>query len=231
MRILLVEDDLLIGQSLMHALKDADYAVDWVRDGPSGRDAMAAASYTAVLLDLGLPGMSGIELLKSARANGIAVPVLILTARDDLDTRVLGLDIGADDYLVKPFAVREVLARLRAVLRRKAGYAVSVLGDKTLHLNLDTRALTHGEIEAVLSAREFALMHALLERPGTIFSRVQLEDRLYGWGKEVESNAVDVLIHSVRKKFGLAVIHNVRGLGWTVMLAERTRGDQGPDSS
>jgi two-component system, OmpR family, response regulator len=225
MRILLVEDDLLIGRSLLHALKDAGYSVDWVRDGPAGHDAMAAASYTAVLLDLGLPGMGGIELLKSARAAGNGVPVLILTARDDLDTRVLGLDIGADDYLVKPFAVREVLARVRAVLRRKAGYAVSVLGDDSLCLNLDTRTLTCAGISGVLSAREYALMHALLERPGTIFSRAQLEDRLYGWGKEVESNAIDVLIHSVRKKFGQAVIHNVRGLGWTVMLSGETRQD------
>jgi DNA-binding response OmpR family regulator len=225
MRILIVEDDLLIGRSLMHALQDADYSVDWVRDGTAGRDAMAAASYTAVLLDLGLPGVSGIELLKLARAAGNDVPVLILTARDDIDTRVMGLDIGADDYLVKPFEAREVLARIRAVLRRKAGHAVSLLGDESLCLNLDTRTLTCNGVTGVLSAREFALMLALLERPGTILSRDQLEDRLYGWGKEVESNAVDVLIHSVRKKYGQAVIHNVRGLGWAVMLSGASRHD------
>ncbi|MFM0057597.1 response regulator transcription factor [Paraburkholderia phytofirmans] len=224
MRILLVEDDLQIGQSLLRALKDADYSVDWVRDGVAGRDAMANAEYTVVLLDLGLPGMSGIELLKSSRAAGNAVPVLILTARDDLDSRVQGLDVGADDYLLKPFDVPELLARIRAVLRRKAGYASSRLGDESLSLDLDKRTLTCNGATTVLSAREFALMLAFLERPGTILSREQLEDRLYGWGKEVESNAVDVLIHSVRKKFGLSVIRNVRGLGWTVMLGEAGKG-------
>jgi two-component system OmpR family response regulator len=220
MRALLVEDDLQIGQSLMRALKDAGYGVDWVRDGIAGRDAIGAADYTVVLLDLGLPGMSGIELLRSARAAGNPVPVLILTAQDELDSRIEGLDVGADDYLLKPFEVGELLARIRAVLRRKAGYAVSKLGDDTISLNLDQRVLSFGGKEAILSAREFALMHALLEHPGTIFSRAQIEDKLYGWGKEVESNAVDVLIHSVRKKFGQGVIRNVRGLGWTVMLGQ-----------
>lgn len=220
MRALVVEDDLQIGQSLMRALKDAGYGVDWVRDGVAGRDAMAAADYTVVLLDLGLPGMSGIELLRVARTGGNPVPVLILTARDELDSRIEGLDVGADDYLLKPFEVGELLARIRAVLRRKAGYAVSKLGDESISLNLDQRTLRFGGKEAVLSAREFALMHALLEHPGTIFSRNQIEDKLYGWGKEVESNAVDVLIHSVRKKFGQGVIRNVRGLGWTVMLGQ-----------
>jgi DNA-binding response OmpR family regulator len=229
MRVLLVEDDLQIGQSLMRALKDADYAVDWVRDGLAGREAMSAADYTVVLLDIGLPGMSGIDLLRAARAGGNPVPVLILTAVDDLDTRIEGLDIGADDYLLKPFEVGELLARIRAVLRRKAGYAVSRLGDDSLSLNLDQRTLTFGDKAGALSAREFALMHALLEHPGTIFSRGQIEDKLYGWGKEVESNAVDVLIHSVRKKFGQGVIRNVRGLGWTVMLGtphERKPSDE-----
>jgi two-component system, OmpR family, response regulator len=220
MRALLVEDDLQIGQSLMRALKDVGYGVDWVRDGVAGREAMAAADYTVVLLDLGLPGLSGIELLRSARSRGNTVPVLILTALDELDSRIEGLDIGADDYVVKPFEVGELLARIRAVLRRKAGYAVSRLGDDTISLNLDQRTLSFGGKEAMLSAREFALMHALLEHPGTIFSRAQIEDKLYAWGKEVESNAVDVLIHSVRKKFGQGVIRNVRGLGWTVLLGQ-----------
>jgi two-component system, OmpR family, response regulator len=225
MRVLLVEDDLQIGQSLMRALKDADYSVDWVRDGKAGREALGAADYTVVLLDIGLPGMSGIELLRSARAAGDPVPVLILTARDDLETRIEGLDIGADDYLLKPFEVGELLARMRAVLRRKAGYAVSRLGDDTLNLDLDKRTLKFGDRLEVLSAREFALMHALMEHPGTIFSRAQIEDKLYGWGKEVESNAVDVLIHSVRKKFGQGVIRNVRGLGWTVILGNARQDD------
>ena len=168
MRTLLVEDDLQIGQSLLRALQDADYSVDWVRDGIAGRDALAATDYTVVLLDLGLPGMSGIELLKAARAAGNTVPVLILTARDDLDSRVQGLDVGADDYLLKPFEVPEVLARIRAVLRRKAGYAASRLGDDSLCLDLDNRTLTCDGVTTVLSAREFALMLAFLERPGTI---------------------------------------------------------------
>jgi two-component system, OmpR family, response regulator len=220
MRVLLVEDDLQIGQSLLRALQDADYSVDWVRDGNAGSAAISTADYTVVLLDLGLPGMSGIDLLKNSRAAGNKVPVLILTARDDLEARVQGLDVGADDYVLKPFDVPELLARIRAVLRRKAGYAVSRLGDDSLNLDLDKRTLCCNGVTLVLSAREFALMLAFLERPGTILSRDQLEDRLYGWGKEVESNAVDVLIHSVRKKFGQSVIRNVRGLGWTVMLGD-----------
>jgi two-component system, OmpR family, response regulator len=224
MRVLLIEDDLQIGKSLLRALQDANYSVDWVRDGVAGRDALAATEYTVVLLDLGLPGMSGIELLRSSRASGNSVPVLILTARDDLDARVEGLDLGADDYVLKPFQVPELLARIRAVIRRKAGYAVSRLGDEWLNLDLDKRTLCCNGVTSVLSAKEFALMLAFLERPGTILSRDQLEDRLYGWGKEVESNAVDVLIHSVRKKFGAAVIRNVRGLGWTVVLGEPAKG-------
>lgn len=218
MRILLIEDDVQIGQSLLRALKDADFSVDWVRDGMAGKQALADTEYTVVLLDLGLPSMGGIELLKSSRAAGIAVPVLILTARDDLDSRVEGLDVGADDYLLKPFDFPELLARIRAVIRRKAGYASSRLGDDALALDLDKRTLTCNGATTVLSAREFALMLAFLERPGTILSREQLEDRLYGWGNEIESNALDVLIHSVRKKFGASVIRNVRGLGWTVLL-------------
>ena len=164
--------------------------------------------------------MGGIELLKTARGAGNTVPVLILTARDDLEARVQGLDVGADDYVLKPFDVPELMARMRAVLRRKAGYASSRLGDDALNLDLDKRTLCCNGVSSVLSAREFALMLAFLERPGTILSRDQLEDKLYGWGKEVESNAVDVLIHSVRKKFGQSVIRNVRGLGWTVMLGD-----------
>jgi two-component system, OmpR family, response regulator len=218
MRVLVVEDDLQIGQSLVRGLHDAGYNVDWVRDGTAGSNAIAATEYTVVLLDLGLPGMGGVELLRRARGAGNPVPVLILTAQDNLDVRVEGLDLGADDYLLKPFQLPELLARIRAVLRRKAGYAVSRLGNEKVNLDLDKRTLTCNGVCAVLSAREFALMHALLERPGTIFSRSQLEDRLYSWGKEVESNALDVLIHAVRKKFGASVIRNVRGLGWTVTL-------------
>lgn len=220
MRVLLVEDDLQIGQSLFRALRDADYEVDWVRDGESGCAAMIAESYVVVLLDIGLPDMSGIEVLKRSREGGVAVPVLILTARDDIETRVSGLDIGADDYLLKPFNISELLARIRAVLRRSAGYSVSRLGDDFLSLDLERKTLTCNKLTGALSAREFSLMLALLERPGAILSRTQIENRLYGWGKEVESNAIDVLIYSIRKKFGSSVIRNVRGIGWTIMRCE-----------
>ncbi|WP_175920771.1 response regulator transcription factor [Burkholderia latens] len=218
MRLLLVEDDLSIGQSLLRALSDAGYGVEWVRDGATGRASIDAFEYTAVLLDLGLPGMSGLDVLRSVRASHKEVPILILTARDDVDTRVQGLDLGADDYLAKPFQVRELLARVRAVMRRKAGYAASRLGDETLCLDLDKRTLSCHGVELALTSREFALMLAFLERPGTILSREQLEEKLYGWGREIESNAIDVLIYSVRKKFGQSVIRNVRGIGWTVIL-------------
>jgi DNA-binding response OmpR family regulator len=221
MRILIVEDDIDIGQSLMRALKDAGYSVDWIRDGASAKEAMLGNAYSIVLLDLGLPGSDGIDVLAAARGRGCTTPVLIVTARDDIDTRIRGLDIGADDYLLKPFNTSELLARIRAVVRRHAGAAVSVLGDETLSLNLDKRELSFRGHRDVLSAREFALMAALLERPGTILSRSQLEDRLYGWGEEVESNAVAVLIHGVRKKFGHEVIRNIRGFGWTIDMPTR----------
>ena len=220
MRVLLVEEDLQIGESLLRALKDADCSVDWVRDGKAGSVAINTAYYAVVLLDLDLSGAGSLDLLRSLRAAGNDVPVVILTALDDLETRVRSLDVGADDCVRKPFEVRELLARIRAVLRRKAGYATSRIGGESLNLDLNKRMLCCNGVASSLSAREFALMHALLERPGMILSRGQLEDRLYGWGKEVDSNAVDVLIHSVRKKFGQAVIRNVRGLGWTVMLGK-----------
>jgi len=217
MRVLLIEDDLHTGQSLLCALKDAGYSVHWVRDGEAGRRAISAAYYALIMLGIDLPGVGGIDLLRMIRAAGDDVPVLILAAREDLETRVCSLDVGADDCLLKPLEGREVLARIRAILRRKAGYATSRIGGEALVLDLETRKLYCNAVASTLSAREFALMHALLERPGAILSRDQLEDRLYGWGKEVESNAVDVLIHSMRKKFGQSLIRNVLGLGWTVM--------------
>jgi two-component system OmpR family response regulator len=172
------------------------------------------------MLGLGLPGVGGMDVLRMIRAAGDDVPVLILAAREDLEMRVCSLDVGADDCLLKPLEIREVLARIRAILRRRAGYATSRIGGAALGLDLETRQLLCNGVASTLSAREFALMHAFLERPGAILSRVQLEDRLYGWGKEVESNAIDVLIHSMRKKFGQALIRNIRGLGWTVLPAE-----------
>ena len=216
MRVLLVEDDNMIGHSLRQALTENGLSVDWVRDGVLAQDALAQGAYSAVLLDLGLPRRSGLEVLRRARQEGNRTPMLVLTARDGLDDRVSGLDLGADDYLVKPFDLRELLARMRAIMRRAGGHAQSTIGTAETQLDLATRQLVYCGATVDLSAREFHLMHALLERPGAIVSRAQLEERIYGWGEEVTSNAVEVLIHGVRRKAGADVIRNVRGLGWRV---------------
>ena len=216
MRALLVEDDDMIGRSLVHALKGAGWSVDWVRDGALAHSALADGDYRCVLLDLGLPGLDGTEVLRRARARGDLTPVLVLTARDGLDDRIQGLDLGADDYLLKPFEVGELLARMRAVVRRRSGVAQSIVGNGVVQLDLATREVLRGGAREALTAREFALLQALLERPGAILSREQLENRIYGWGEEVSSNAVDVLIHGMRRKLGPDAIRNVRGLGWRV---------------
>lgn len=216
MRALLVEDDDMIGRALVHALKGAGWSVDWVRDGALAHSALADGDYRCVLLDLGLPGLDGTEVLRRARARGDLTPVLVLTARDGLDDRIQGLDLGADDYLLKPFEVGELLARMRAVVRRRSGVAQSVVGNGVVQLDLATREVLRGGAREALTAREFALLQALLERPGAILSREQLENRIYGWGEEVSSNAVDVLIHGMRRKLGPDAIRNVRGLGWRV---------------
>jgi two-component system OmpR family response regulator/two-component system response regulator QseB len=219
LRALLVEDDDMIGRSLVHALKGAGWSVDWVRDGALAHSALADGDYRCVLLDLGLPGLDGTEVLRRARARGDLTPVLVLTARDGLDDRIQGLDLGADDYLLKPFEVGELLARMRAVVRRRSGVAQSVVGNGVVQLDLATREVLRGGAREALTAREFALLQALLERPGAILSREQLENRIYGWGEEVSSNAVDVLIHGMRRKLGPDAIRNVRGLGWRVAAA------------
>ena len=219
MRALLVEDDDMIGRSLVHALKGAGWSVDWVRDGALAHSALADGDYRCVLLDLGLPGLDGTEVLRRARARGDLTPVLVLTACDGLDDRIQGLDLGADDYLLKPFEVGELLARMRAVVRRRSGVAQSVVGNGVVQLDLATREVLRGGAREALTAREFALLQALLERPGAILSREQLENRIYGWGEEVSSNAVDVLIHGMRRKLGPDAIRNVRGLGWRVAAA------------
>jgi DNA-binding response OmpR family regulator len=216
MRVLLVEDDEMIGHSLRGALSSQGWSVDWVKDGLLAQSAWADGDYACVLLDLGLPKVDGVEVLRWARNRGNTTPVLVLTARDGLDDRVAGLDLGADDYLLKPYEMRELLARMRAVIRRRDGSAHSVIGTAAVQLDLTTReVMVEGE-RSQLSAREFALLHALLERPGAILSREQLENRIYGWGEEVSSNAVDVLIHGMRRKLGPDAIRNVRGLGWRV---------------
>jgi DNA-binding response OmpR family regulator len=222
MRVLLVEDDEMIGQSLSQALERNGWSVDWVKDGLLAQSALADGDYACVLLDLGLPKRDGVEVLRQARARGDATPVLVLTARDGLDDRIGGLDLGADDYLVKPYELGELLARMRAVIRRRDGSAHSLIGTPSMQLDLTTREVLVAGERAALSAREFALLHALLERPGAILSRDQLESRIYGWGEEVMSNAVDVLIHGMRKKLGADAIRNVRGLGWRIAPAEET---------
>jgi two-component system OmpR family response regulator len=216
MRILLVEDDRMIGEAMLQALKDASYAVDWVRDGQAALTAAGSQHYDAMLLDLGLPQKDGLAVIQSLRAGGNATPVLIVTARDAVEDRIQGLDRGADDYILKPFIMTELLARIRAVVRRKAGVAGPLFTNGTLSLNPVTREAILEGVATRLSAREFSLLQALLLRPGAILSRTQLEGHIYGWNEEVESNAVEFLIHSLRKKFGSAIIKNVRGLGWMV---------------
>ncbi|HZZ94191.1 MAG TPA: response regulator transcription factor [Usitatibacter sp.] len=219
MRILLVEDDAMIGTALRTALEDAAYAVEWVTRAGAASDALARVSVDAVLLDLGLPDRDGFELLSGLRDAGERVPVVIVTARDDVDARVRGLDLGADDYVVKPFAVKELLARLRAVVRRRAGHAGALLTNGDLSLDPGTREVRRGDIVQRLSAREFSVLQVLLLRPGVISSRPDLERHVYGPGDEVQSNAIEFLIHALRRKLGADAIRNVRGAGWMVERA------------
>ena len=216
MRVLLIEDDPTIGRTLKQALQNESMVVDWTRSGIEGEEALSTNRYAVVLLDLNLPDRDGFDVLRTVRTTGNTAPILIVTARDDIEDRIAGLDLGADDYIIKPFDAREVVARMRAVLRRRSGLSRSVLQTHNLVLDLATHVLDYGDQHRVLSAREFALMSALMERPGSILSRSQLEERLYGWGEEVESNALDVLIHSLRKRFDKDIIRNVRGAGWMV---------------
>jgi two-component system, OmpR family, response regulator len=217
MRVLLVEDDRMVGLAVQQALKDAAYAVDWVADGETAIEAAQSETYEAVLLDLGLPRIDGRDVLRRLRLLDRRIPVIIVTARDAIDDRIEGLDLGADDYLVKPFEVRELLARMRAVLRRDGnGSATAILTNGRIRLDPATREASHGPESAVLTGREFSLLRALLVHPGTILSRGDLERQIYGWNEEVESNAVEFLIHALRKKLGAAVIRNVRGVGWMV---------------
>ncbi|MGC5701424.1 response regulator [Pseudomonas sp. NFXW11] len=217
MRILLVEDDAMIGEAIQGALKDAGYAADWVGNGLTALAALEAQHYDQVLLDLGLPGKDGLQVLDAIRRGNNPVPLLIITARDSLDDRLRGLDGGADDYLLKPFAMAELLARMRAVMRRKGGSATPLLSNGLVSLDpVSKLASTAQQADVQLSNREFSLLQALLIRPGAILSRAELEDRIYGWGEEVESNAVEYLIHTLRRKLGSQVIKNVRGMGWMV---------------
>ncbi len=219
MRLLLVEDDSMIGEAIRAGLKRDGFAVDWVRDTASARRALETEPFELLLLDLGLPGGDGLTLLEALRARGAALPVLIITARDAVADRVAGLDAGADDYLVKPFDLDELAARIRALLRRKSGRSEPHLEHLDVVLDPATHRVTRDGTEVSLSPREFALLELLLERPGAILSRGQLEERLYGWGEEVESNAVEVHIHGLRRKLGAGFILTVRGVGYRVRPA------------
>lgn len=216
MRILLVEDDTMIGESVRLGLRQDGFAVDWVQDGKAAELALSSEPYALLLLDLGLPKKSGIDVLKTLRAQGNSIPVLILTARDSIPDRVLGLDLGADDYLVKPFDLDELSARIRALLRRQSGRSEGELRCGDLVLNPATHQVFFRGKEIALSAKEFAVLHALIDRPGVVLSRPQLEQRLYGWDEEIDSNAVEVHIHNLRKKLDNDIIRNVRGVGYMV---------------
>lgn len=216
MRLLLVEDDPMIGESVLQLLRAENYAVDWVRDGHMADEALRGEQYDLVLLDLGLPKRDGLEVLRGLRARKSTVPVLVATARDAIGDRVAGLDAGADDYVVKPYDTDELLARLRALLRRSAGRAEPVFEHKGVSLNPATHEATvHGQ-PVSLSAREWAVLEPLLARPGVVLSRAQLEEKLFSWKDDVSSNAVEVYIHGVRKKLGPDLIQTVRGLGYLV---------------
>lgn len=211
-----MEDDQLIGTAIQQALRDAAYALDWVTDGKSALFTVETQNYALMLLDLGLPFQDGFDVLRTIRQTGNPIPVIIVTARDAVANRVKGLDYGADDYLVKPFSIDELLARIRAVTRRNQGIANPSISNGILELHPATREVSGNGATYTLSAREYSLLHALMERPGTILSRNELEDRIYGWNEEVASNAVEFLIHALRKKLGSAAIKNVRGAGWMV---------------
>ena len=214
MRILLVEDDKLLGDGIQAGLVQAGFAVDWVQDGAQGDAALQTESYAAVVLDLGLPKLSGLELLRRLRARGNAVPVLILTARDAIGDRVQGLDNGADDYVVKPFDLDELAARLRAVTRRGQGAASAVLRVHGIELDPAEHSVWFRGKPVELSAREFSLLHELMLNAGRVLSREQLEQRLYAWGEEVESNAIEVHIHHLRRKLAAKLVRTVRGVGY-----------------
>lgn len=216
MRVLLIEDDRMIGAALKQALRDTAYAVDWVMDGENGVAAFDSETYDIILLDLGLPKSDGREVLEHIRTSGRKQPVIVVTARDALDDRIEGLDLGADDYLIKPFEVRELLARMRAVLRRQGAGTSPIFTNGELSLDPATHEVSRGSATVILPAREFALLQALLSHPGKILSRTELERQIYGWNEEVESNAVEFLIHSIRRKIGSDAIRNVRGVGWMV---------------
>ncbi|MES2910279.1 MAG: response regulator transcription factor [Pseudomonadota bacterium] len=216
MRLLLVEDDAMIGETVLNVLRKEHYAVDWVRDGSMADQALRTAEYDLVLLDLGLPKRDGLDVLRALRSRRSTVPVLVATARDSITDRIAGLDAGADDYVVKPYDTDELLARIRALLRRSAGRAEPAFEHRGVSLNPATREASVNGQPVSLSAREWAVLEPLIARPGAVLSRTQLEEKLFSWKDDVSSNAVEVYIHGVRKKLGNDFIQTVRGLGYLV---------------
>ena len=216
MRLLLVEDDSMIGEAVLDLLRAEQYSVDWARDGDAADTALRTQAYDLVLLDLGLPKRDGLAVLRDLRARKNRTPVLVATARDAVAQRIEGLDAGADDYVLKPYDLDELLARIRALLRRAAGRAEPVYEHQGVSINPATREVTVRGAPVVLSGREWAVLEPLIARPGMVLSRQQLEDKLYGWGDEVSSNAVEVYIHGLRKKLGPELVLNVRGVGYLV---------------
>ncbi len=220
MRLLLAEDDAMIGAAVLRGLRQDGFTVDWVRDGRAAELALADGVHEVLLLDLGLPRRQGLDVLAAMRRRGDARPVLIITARDAIADRVAGLDAGADDYVVKPFDLDELAARIRALARRRGGSAQPKLRHGAIELDPALREVMRDGVPVPLSPREFALLEALMTRPGAVLSRAQLEERLYGWNDAVESNAVEVHLHGLRRKLGTGVVRNVRGVGWTLAPAE-----------
>ena len=216
MRVLVVEDDPMIGRAVVAGLQEQGFAVDWVRDGAEADLALAHAVYDLALLDLGLPRRDGLEVLKGVRRARNDLPVLIITARDSVADRVAGLDGGADDYLVKPFDLDELLARLRAVMRRHGGRAQSQITYGALTLDPVQRRVLFQGAEIELSAREFAVLEALMKEPGAVVSRDRLENAVYGWGEEIGSNSIEVHLHHLRRKLSPQLIRNVRGVGYRI---------------
>lgn len=216
MRILVVEDDALLGDAIQAGLRQSGYAVDWLRDGIAADQALTTEPYSAVVLDWGLPRLSGIELLERLRARKSDIPVILLTARDTVGDRIQGLDNGADDYLVKPFDMGELAARLRALVRRAGGSTSPLLKANEIELDPAAHQVTSHGTPVDLSAKEFAVLHALMLNQGKVLSRTQLEEKLYAWGEEVESNAVEVHIHHLRRKLSPSLIETIRGVGYLI---------------
>jgi two-component system OmpR family response regulator/two-component system response regulator QseB len=222
MRVLLAEDDAILGDGLRAGLRQLGFQVDWVRDGHAAERELASGVYACGVLDLGLPVQDGLDVLRTLRNNRLATPILVLTARDAIPDRVLGLDLGADDYVVKPVDLNELGARIRALVRRSHGQAQEMLTSHAVQLDIVARQVTLGGERVALSTREFDLLQALMRNVGRVLTREQLEQQMYSWGHEVESNTIEVHIHHLRKKLGAELIQTVRGVGYTVLREDPT---------